>query len=198
MADSPKLTREMALDWMAKTGGGARKCTNHFRELGYECSENTVKYWARVAKQRGQTRPKPAKQVAAGKPVKGSTSSRTKLHVADMAPESQHDLLAIRDKLIRYLKGEAVAEADQVAGLLASEELELDKRERHRLEAVLGQVTWNPRGAQAAITALGILIDKAPDILNFQRAVENGGKATEDEGIGGDEAADRLTEVLST
>jgi len=105
-----------------------------------------------------------------GVPPKGyrltPRGSRAVLSAESMDDYARTMLRTAVERLLLYLAGELEEPILSIREL--SEAVELDVGERIDLEKALKQLAWSPRGAKEASIALGVLIDKCPDILAFE------------------------------
>lgn len=217
MAAAQRASREEVFAWMVETSRGARAAGNHFG-----ISQETVRSWVRRwgdprkgAPRQPNGAPRAGKAPARS-PAKRSTSPKNKpagassspglvlpkgaritIRAEDLDDEAAPLLRQAAMRLLKYLAGQ-LDEPELDPAML--DKLQLDKRERFQLERALGELGWSPRGAQAASIALGVLVDKCPDILSLGRRIDGGGES----GVagagapGGGDAAERLRRALGS
>lgn len=218
MATKPvQASRQEVLAWMEEHGRGYRAAAKHF-----DLKVNTVKAWKRRAKQAAEAMgctplapggvhptktatPAASERGAPPSPDAGvrpkepavprfvPSGSRAVLSASSMDVEARTMLRRSVNRLLAYLSG------DLDEPMVTLEELVLasdfDEGERIDIIKALRLLHWSPRGAKEASVALGILIDKCPDILAFEDKI-NGDSMGAAGGPRSGSASDRVRAAL--
>jgi len=174
-------TREDVLAWMAAHAKGYKLAAKHFG-----LPVGRVKKWQQRAKKAalnsgGDTgghlivlptpTPSPPKQPAGGQrgtppPTKVSRNGRVTLSADALDEESAGLLRKAALRCLLYAAGEPMPELGELTlpQLAALEAVGLTSDQLKALDALS---TWDPRKVKESMVALGIIVDKCPDILSL-------------------------------
>lgn len=202
---------------MDENGRGYRKAAKHFG-----LKVNTVKAWKRRAKTSasvggctpaeqdgvhptdmslpGSSPGAPTAAGSKGVHPKGPpaprfvpSGSRAVLSADAMDVEARTKLRRSVNRLLSYLSGDLDEPLVTVEELVQG--VDLGAGRRVDVLKALKLLQWSPRGAKEASVALGILIDKCPDILAFEDKL-NGDGVGEASGPCGEAASSRVRAAL--
>jgi transposase-like protein len=193
------VSRDTVFGWMRDTGNGAKAAANTFG-VSPSTVKSWIRRHGdpRKAppKQGGAPRgasPSPGAEVEEGRsggappaesnkteaptppaePLKLKRGERAQVSVTEMDEDAAALLRASVNRILRYMGGESEppVSAVDIQRVAEEQDIDLGVGELKSIEKALGALHWTPAGAKNAAIALGVIIDKCPDILSFEDTV---------------------------